>query len=134
MAGAYALVIELEREIPLPPRLGRTLAPGRYLYAGSANGPGGIAARVARHLRKRKTRHWHVDWLTGAGAVTAVVALPGGSECAIVATLLAGGAAVPVPGFGASDCRACPAHLLEIPEGLDAAAALGRLGALSGPA
>lgn len=127
MAGAYALVIELAREIPLPPRFEGSLAPGRYLYAGSANGPGGIAARVARHLRPRKTRHWHVDWLTGAGAVTAAVALPGGSECAVVTALLGHGAAVPVPGFGASDCRACAAHLLEIPEGLDIEVVLGSL-------
>ena len=29
------------------------------------------------------------------------------------------GASVPVPGFGSSDCRACPAHLVALPAGFD---------------
>ena len=40
------------------------LAPGCYVYAGSARGPGGIRARVRRHLRPDKTPHWHIDQVT----------------------------------------------------------------------
>ncbi len=111
--GAYALIIALDA-----PRAG--LPPGRYLYAGSAWGPGGIRARVRRHLKPDKALHWHVDRLTAGGRVTGVVAVPGGRECALVAAVSAlPGVTVPLPGFGASDCRTCPAHLLHLPDGLE---------------
>lgn len=112
--GAYALIIELS---------GRScggLAPGRYLYAGSAWGPGGIRARVRRHLRSTKSLHWHVDRLTTAGRVTGVIPVPGGRECAVVAVVAEmPGVTVPALGFGSSDCRACAAHLLRLPDGLE---------------
>lgn len=118
MPGAYALIIELGRGLAFELR-GRPVAlgPGAYLYCGSAYGPGGIAARVRRHARRRKKRHWHVDHLTAAGRVPAAYALPGGSECALVAQALAlDGVGVPIRGFGASDCRSCATHLLSLPE------------------
>jgi Uri superfamily endonuclease len=34
----------------------------RYVYLGSAAGPGGLRP-VRRHLRADKTRHWHIDYL-----------------------------------------------------------------------
>ena len=86
--GAYALLLALPRAVAAPERLGDApLGPGLYVYAGSARGPGGIRARVARHARRGKPRHWHVDRLTEAGRVTAAVAIPEGRECAIVETL-----------------------------------------------
>ncbi len=120
--GAYLLLIELAAPLALDiPRLGAaTLAPGRYAYGGSAYGPGGLRARIGRHLRAEKTQHWHVDRLTAAGQVIGVRAHPGGRECALVRDLLpVPGASVPVPGFGSSDCRACPAHLVMLPVGFD---------------
>ena len=114
--GAYALVLRLAREARLDIRtLGRPVLPaGLYLYAGSARGPGGIRARVARHLRQPKARIWHIDRLTEAAAVERVIAFPGGRECAIADFALARGARAPIPRFGASDCRACEAHLLAV--------------------
>ncbi len=114
--GAYALVLRLERETALDiAALGRPVLPaGLYLYAGSAWGRGGIRARAARHLRLPKARVWHVDRLTEAAAVDRVLAFPGGDECALAARAVALGAGVPVPGFGASDCRRCPAHLFAV--------------------
>ena len=92
------------------------LKPGRYAYCGSANGPGGIAARVRRHARPTKAAHWHVDHLTGAGRIIEAAACAGGSECDLLRRLLAlPGAAIPVPGFGSSDCRTCPSHLVLLP-------------------
>lgn len=119
--GAYLLVLALDR--PLDPAIpGRPggLAPGHYAYCGSAYGPGGLAARLARHLRPDKKPHWHVDRLTAAGRIRAAYAQPGGSECGLVEALRRlPGTEVPLPGFGSSDCRRCAAHLLEVPAGFE---------------
>ncbi len=120
--GAYLLLIELAVPLALEiPRLGAaTLAAGRYAYGGSAYGPGGLRARIGRHLRSDKSPRWHVDRLTAAGRVIGVRAVPGGRECALVRDLLEmPGTSVPVPGFGSSDCRACPAHLIMLPAGFE---------------
>ncbi len=126
--GAYGLRLRLAR--PVRVRLARpapiTLAPGWYFYAGSARGPGGIRARAARHLRPAKARRWHIDQLTVAAVDMDVLALPGGDECELLRRALSlPGASLPVAGFGASDCRACPAHLVALADGA-AALALGQ--------
>lgn len=112
--GAYLLVVSLPASLDLtiPRYQGLALSPGRYLYCGSAYGPGGIAARVARHARREKARRWHIDHLTVAGEVVLALAFPLASECALVTRLCSAGACFPLPGFGSSDCRRCPAHLL----------------------
>ena len=123
--GAYALLVALARPLLLPiATLGRpTLAGGSYIYVGSARGPGGIRARVGRHLRGTKRPHWHVDHLIRAGRIEGVLWVPGGGECALAAKALGlEGVDVPVTGFGSSDCRNCPAHLFAVPG--DGAAAL----------
>lgn len=115
--GAYLLLMILAR--PLSLRL-RTLAPvvvapGWYVYAGNARGRGGIRGRVKRHLRRGKPPHWHVDRLTGAAEAMLAIAFAGGDECALVQALLARPRFhAPVPGFGSTDCRVCPAHLLTV--------------------
>jgi Uri superfamily endonuclease len=116
LAGAYAIFIKSSGTVAVP--IGdRTakLAPGTYLYCGSAAGPGGIRARVGRHLKARKALHWHVDHLTAAGNISGVIVAPLGNECNLFGRLCAiPGCTVPVAGFGSSDCRRCPAHLLRI--------------------
>jgi len=122
--GAYALLIRLDQPlaVALPRQPPQVLPAGHYLYCGSARGPGGLKARVARHLRLDKRRHWHVDQLTsssfngGAGRALGAWVVPDGDECALVAALA--GWPVPLPGFGASDCRQCPSHLLTWPAGV----------------
>ncbi len=106
--GAYVLVATLDRPLAIARgRVAGVLVPGRYVYAGSARGGGGIAARLNRHLRPQKNIHWHIDHLT-AVARPAAFALPGGSECGIVARLCAPGRfRAALPGFGSSDCRRC---------------------------
>lgn len=97
------------------PRLGDpVLAPGDYLYAGSANGPGGIRARVARHLRRDKPLHWHIDRLSAVAVCADIEVRPDGRECDFVAEWIAKGALIPVPRFGSTDCRTCAAHLLQL--------------------
>ena len=116
VAGAYVLVIELEDDLTLQNKRfnGITLAKGTYLYCGSANGPGGIAARVKRHCKTTKKPHWHVDELTsnGAGRVVSVLAVPGGNECVLRATLQEPDTQVPLTGFGSSDCTECTSHFM----------------------
>ncbi len=125
--GAYVLALRLAR--PLAVRIGggkrATLPPGMYLYAGSARGPGGIRARAARHMRRRKRRHWHIDQLTGAASERAVLPVVGGDECALMGEILAlPGARMPMAGFGSSDCLRCAAHLAAIPDSAGLAATL----------
>ncbi|WP_368484516.1 DUF123 domain-containing protein [Thalassospira sp. HF15] len=117
VAGAYVLVIELEADLTLQNKrfAGKILPKGTYLYCGSANGPGGIAARVKRHCKGDKKPHWHVDELTsnGVGRVVSALVTPSGCECDLrVAFAALPGINIPIAGFGSSDCLGCPAHLL----------------------
>ncbi len=115
-AGTYALILKLPNTAAITVgRLGRFQFPhGWYVYAGSARGPGGLAARISRHLRFPKPLHWHVDYL-GADAQAVEIWYAVGiqkRECAWAGALTGlGGASIPAPRFGASDCR-CPTHLL----------------------
>ncbi len=113
--GSYLLLIGLDRPFRLsihrlsPARL----ATGWYVYGGSARGSGGLRARVGRHLRRGKVRHWHVDHLTEAAAALWAFPGPGARECDLLRSLLARpGFAPAMPGFGSSDCRSCESHLL----------------------
>lgn len=117
--GAYVLAIRLAQPLHvfISGRIAGTLPAGRYLYCGSARGPGGLRARIARHLRRRKTLRWHVDRLTTRGTVFAVWAVPGGDECELAGALA--GFPVPIAGFGSSDCAHCASHLFAWPEATD---------------
>jgi len=117
-AGAYALLLGTcePLALPVPRPNGCTLTPGLYVYLGNAYGPGGIAARVRRHLRPAKRPRWHIDHVLPHAEVRNVLAWPGGSECVWRRWLGELGAAAPVRGLGSSDCRVCPAHLLRVPD------------------
>ena len=112
LPGAYLLLVELREVtfVKLPDKPKACLTPGRYIYAGSANGPGGLKARVSRHMRRAKRCHWHIDELTETGDVLGVWAFPGGVECDLVDTNSA--LPMPVAGFGSTDSKRCPSHLL----------------------
>ena len=119
--GTYLLWIRLDQPAPITVgRLGTFPFPaGWYAYAGSALGPGGLEARLARHLQARRGRakkrlHWHIDYLLQHAHVAQVwqIISPARLECAWASAIRAlPGAETPVPGFGASDCR-CSAHLV----------------------
>jgi Uri superfamily endonuclease len=115
-SGAYALWLRLGA--PLAVRAGKragVLPAGDYLYCGSARGPGGLRARLVRHMRREKRRHWHIDQLTAAATIPGVFVEAGGDECVLNAAL----ADLPIPllGFGSSDCPRCAAHLRLLPKG-----------------
>jgi Uri superfamily endonuclease len=107
-------------ELGAPLALGLARLPRAVLYCGSAYGPGGLRARVGRHLRRDKSLRWHVDRLTAAGRIVGLRAVPGGRECDLLVRLLeVPGTSVPIQGFGSSDCRCCPAHLVSLPADFD---------------
>lgn len=109
------MLLRLPRKATI--RVGRlgvvSLRRGYYAYVGSAFGPGGLAARVTRHVRQGARTHWHIDyvrriaqpvgvWFSTENArrehewAEALQRAPWTSEAA--------------PQFGASDCR-CESHL-----------------------
>ncbi len=113
--GSYVLELLLEEEIGIRPgKLGTIrLGPGRLRYYGSARGPGGVRSRVARHLGGKGKRHWHIDWLLARAPVRKAMVELEATECDLVRRDLESERwVVAAPGFGSSDCRSCPAHLL----------------------
>ena len=123
-AGTYALILELTHNQILDiGQLGKfDFHAGWYVYVGSAHGPGGIRARLGRHLRGAGKTRWHIDYLRIVSTVRgygyiAVEALPLpniSQECTWVQKLAAEtSATLPIPKFGASDCKmGCAAHLI----------------------
>jgi Uri superfamily endonuclease len=113
--GTYVLWLHLSQ--PRTLRIGRlgdsALVAGHYAYVGSAFGPGGVRARLGRHLRGGSTLRWHIDYLRRVCRVeTAWVSYePRRLEHVWAAALLAlPGVYRPAAGFGASDCQ-CDTHL-----------------------
>ncbi|HCX34218.1 MAG TPA: DUF123 domain-containing protein [Rhodocyclaceae bacterium] len=109
-AISYQLVIRVARAVTV--RVGALgqvrFAPGRYIYTGSAKRA--IEARVARHLAGARRLHWHIDHLLAApGVRVTATRLSPRPECSLNQ---ATAGSIPVPRFGASDCRAgCGSHL-----------------------
>lgn len=116
LPGAYVLAVEIAKPIAvtIPGKPAASLDPGRYLYCGSARGPGGLRARLGRHMRRGKAIRWHIDRLTEVGTVLGAWVFPGGDECDLVAALSS--LPVPIAGFGSTDCTRCHSHLLRWPE------------------
>lgn len=112
--GAYLLAITLAKPVALAlGRHGFELPPGAYVYVGNARGPGGIRARVTRYLEASGRVHWHIDRLLPHAPARLAVAVPSGDQCVLSNTLLrSGDFVVAARGFGSSDCRCCPSHLL----------------------
>jgi Uri superfamily endonuclease len=135
LPGAYLLLLEFENPLDLGPvgRLGEVrLAPALYAYAGSAKGPGSLAARITRHLARHKRPHWHIDRLARKRARQTIFVWPDGEECALIRQPESEPCTqIPFPGFGSSDCRVCTAHLVALPRPSQAAVAA-RLGQLGG--
>jgi sugar fermentation stimulation protein A len=117
-SGSYLLGIAISRELVL--HLGKRgtfrIPPGYAVYAGTARAS--LKARIARHRKKRKKKHWHIDYLLvkKAAFIQDVWIFPGpeNTECQLIKKLLSiKGAEVPIKGFGATDCKSnCKAHLV----------------------
>jgi Uri superfamily endonuclease len=74
-----------------------------------------LKKRVERHLRKRKPKFWHIDYLLGNNNVKVVRAFYNEAgktdECRIAREL--NERATPIIRFGSSDCK-CTSHLFRI--------------------
>ena len=118
LPGTYALLLELPGVTRLDVGgLGRlTFDAPVYLYAGSAFGPGGLAARLAHHLGRAARPHWHIDRLRRVARVSQVWMTTDERrlECAWSKAAASMRSARTVEGFGASDCR-CVSHLVALP-------------------
>ena len=114
MSGIYHLLIKLlqPQEIIIG-KLGLFLFPaGYYVYTGSALN--GLEARIARHRRKEKRLHWHIDYLLQHAKIIDVVChiTKERLECEYNSQIMnMPGARIIAPRFGASDCK-CAAHLV----------------------
>jgi len=115
MRGAYCLLIEVINDIEIPiGALGKLkFISGCYIYAGSALN--GLEQRVARHLKKRKRKFWHIDYLLAGSKVKIADVYYRQSnikqECLIADRIARQNPAV--RGFGSSDCK-CPGHLFRV--------------------
>jgi Uri superfamily endonuclease len=112
--GGYVLLISLSRaQTVTVGGLGSIgFVAGSYAYVGSALG--GLEARIRRHLKVTKKKHWHIDYLLERASVSRIIMAESGErlECRLAARL--GSQFEAVPGFGSSDCR-CPGHLFFAP-------------------
>jgi len=113
--GSYLLLLELEKDRVIEVgHLGKIrFERGYYIYVGSAMGK--LTTRIARHKRRHKSHHWHIDYLTEAA--DSVVPLPVRSsqrlECEMARALSSVMERGP-DGFGSSDCQ-CVTHLFWSP-------------------
>ena len=112
--GTYALILQSRSNAKAQIGSWRQidLESGYYIYVGSAFGPGGVQARVSRHCRKTKPKHWHIDYLRE-------FASPFGAwyshetkrlEHRWAQLLRDMSGMSPIQGFGCSDCK-CYSHL-----------------------
>ena len=114
-SGTYVLVLQVTHTAKIQVgALGEfSLKPGFYLYVGSAHGPGGVAARVKRHLSGEKKTHWHIDYLTPHAPIIEVWYAYGERKLehtwASILEKMTGNRNN-LKGFGSSDCS-CKTHL-----------------------
>jgi Uri superfamily endonuclease len=111
--GTYVLLLRNSRVKRI--RIGKLgvllFGKGFYAYFGSMFGPGGLKSRIRRHLRKKKVKHWHIDYLLNQMRIEAVYVLPGKN----LESQLSRKAVQRynhVEGFGCSDKRGDKSHLL----------------------
>ena len=117
--GVYSILLQILKDLTLEVGgLGSmSFLGGFYVYTGSAMGPGGISARISRHLRSEKKVFWHIDYLMGNQSVKVFALFRAESkrklECNVNKSIVLNLDASIVSGFGSSDClTACGGHLL----------------------
>ncbi len=115
--GTYAIILRCSDEDSiLIGQLGEfQLRKGHYIYIGSAFGAGGVRARVMRHHRDEKARHWHIDYLREhMPMVEAWYTHDAERREHRWVEVMTGMNLVPcLKGFGSSDC-ACYSHLFHV--------------------
>jgi Uri superfamily endonuclease len=114
LSGTYALILRNYSKATIQiGRWGRIcVKPGYYSYIGSAFGPGGVRARVSRHLRKEKRKHWHIDYLREFMEPVGIWYTHDRRRLEHIwaQSLSEMGGLMSIHGFGCSDCN-CDSHL-----------------------
>lgn len=115
MKGIYVLTISIRKNLSLEiGALGKIkFTRDTYAYVGSAQN--NLEKRIERHLKKKKQKFWHIDYLLGNVNVKVLrVHLKETEkleECKIARGISMW--SIPMKGFGASDCK-CLSHLFKI--------------------
>ena len=116
--GTYAFILRnlSHRKVQIGRWRRIDIEPGYYIYVGSAFGPGGLQARISRHLRIKKTKHWHIDYLRDFMNPLGVWYSHASEhfEHRWAQTLHTMDNMQPIQGFGCSDCK-CHSHLFWSP-------------------
>jgi len=111
MNGTYLILIEVKRNfVKTVGSLGKiNFEKGYYCYVGSAMGKSAsIENRILRHLKKRKKRHWHIDYLTSSkfARVLYVIVFPSKERLEEAASnFLHDNADKTIKNFGSTDCK-----------------------------
>ena len=114
--GHYLLLLKVDRRLQASIGMLGTiqLDPGIYIYVGSAHGPGGLRARLRRHLcGARKRVHWHIDMLIESGAhpIIALAACSAAKQEESLARACLERCSLAAPRFGSTDAPGSPGHL-----------------------
>lgn len=115
-SGIYLLEIYIPHEfnIDIKKFINQNFPNGYYYYAGSAQK--NMRKRLERHLKKKKTIYWHIDYITSRFDINKIFYFNNQSkdfECKLVSELQEYfGLKSVAPGFGNSDCSICESHLL----------------------
>ncbi len=110
-AGDYMVVLYAadDQDIRIGSKGDMHFPKGYYVYVGSAKK--NLAARLARHQRKRKKMHWHIDYLRQYAAVIAVLPVRTADDLEHdLASAVGAVAQWQIPAFGCTDCG-CPSHV-----------------------
>lgn len=109
--GDYCVVLYLDRDVSI--EVGSkgiiNFQKGYYVYIGSAKV--NLSKRLDRHRRKRKQKHWHLDYLRGYCEIIATLPIrtQDDLEC-VIAKAIKDISDWSVRQFGSSDCN-CDTHL-----------------------
>ena len=115
-AGDYALVLQLKEtlDIEIGAKGMMHFPAGWYVYTGSAKK--NLAARLARHMRRRKQQHWHIDYLRQKAEAIADIPIRTQADLEHdLARAISRIASWDIAGFGCTDCT-CRSHLFGFPD------------------
>ncbi|GAB6135157.1 GIY-YIG nuclease family protein [Thermococcus prieurii] len=104
MKGSYFLVIRLDEGKRIRTK-GKTfeLKPGYYVYVGSAMNS--LEKRVARHFRREKRLHWHIDYFLKEAELLRAYLIPSKVKLEEELSREVSKFGEPIPGFGAGDVK-----------------------------
>ena len=104
MRGSYFLVIRLDEKKTVRTRAKTfELSPGYYVYVGSAMNS--LEKRVARHFRRKKRLHWHIDYLLKEAKLLRAYLIPSEIKLEEKLSREVSRFGEPVEGFGAGDVK-----------------------------